>query len=142
MDRAECCASMDLHPLTRRTCLRAVGNRLHEFPWWLPAPRQSTAVRSGSFTRPAGMTPARSSPHCWPSHASGSPHHSCERRSLAVRLILKRRRTMGLSPGCYFIIPPKNAKTQEVSTNSTAASALNPFTKPCCAVILSPSAKN
>lgn len=143
MDRAEIrSASADLHPLTRRTCFQAVGNHLHEFPCWLPAPQQSAAVRSGGFTRPVGMTPARSSPHCWPSRASGSPHRSRERRSLAVWLILKRSCVMGLSPGCYFIIPPKTAQTQEVSTNSTAASALNPFTKPCCAVMLSASAKS
>lgn len=99
-------ASTDLHPLTRRTCFRAVGNHLHEFPCWLPAPRQSAAVRFGGFMRPTGMMPARSSPHCWPSCASGSPRRSRERRSLAVWLILKGSRTMGLSPGCYFIIPP------------------------------------
>lgn len=144
MDGAEMgSASTDLHPLTRRTCFRAVGNHLHEFPCWLPAPRQSAAVRFGGFTRPMGMMPARSSPHCWPSCASGSPRRSHERRSLAVWLILKGSRTMGLSPGCYFIIPPpQNAQTQEVSTNSTEASALNHFTKPCCAVTLSPSAKS
>lgn len=89
--------------VTRRMHLWADTKRVCEFPCcrlsrWL-----------GQLPVPTGATPASSNPRCWPSQASGNTHRSWERRSLTLRLILKRSHMMGWSFGCHFIIPQQIA---------------------------------